>query len=165
MSSSDEPCALTPEEKEAEAKFEQRFDHLMEEFFFSGDIRVLQEFIKRGGDIDQYDLRDIITDLMDATFEPNPGGAIDAINIGFYMAVEARMNSLRKKSDGKSRGANVLTLQEQLLSLKKVGKTAAIKEIAVEWSTKGRGVSYEGGRTRYKKGKELFKAKFGRVWN
>jgi hypothetical protein len=165
MSPPEEPRSQTSEEKagQAEALFEQRFDHLMEEFSFTGDVEVLKAFIKRGGDIDQYNLRDIIADLIGGKPGPNPGGAKTAINIAFYMAVNARRN--RMKSTKRLAAPKCPTLQDQLLSLRKVGKTATIEEIAAEWSAKGRGVSYEGGRTRYERGKKLFKQKFGRVWN
>jgi hypothetical protein len=144
---------------------DQRFEHLMEQFYLSGDVEVLKDFIKRGGDIDQYDLREVIIELIDARAEPNPGGAKDAINIAFYMAVERRMMRWERNSKLSDEAVEDLTLQEQLLSLKKVGKTKAITEIAEEWSAKGRGVSYEGGRTRYETGKKLFIEKYDRVWN
>ena len=167
MSSFKEPRPLTAEEEteQNEILYEQRFEHLMEEFFFTGDVQVLKSFINLGGDIDQYGLRETIADLISVGSAPNPGGAKDAINIAFYMAVESRMMRWVKKSKSNEDGPKDPTLQEQLLSLTKVGKTQAIAEIATEWSEKGRGISYEGGRTRYKTGKKLFIEKYDRVWN
>jgi hypothetical protein len=160
MSSDDEQKSNLSEQDEQ--LYEQWLDGIVEEYFFTRDIFLLKAFLSGGGDIDQYGLRHEIADLLGTQPQPNPGGSKDAINIGFYIAVEGRLNSFRPKPNANRDGVVGRTLQEELRSLKKVGKTAAIKEIASEWSDRGRGVSFEGGRSRYEAGKRLFKKKYGK---
>jgi hypothetical protein len=165
MSFFKEPLHLGTDDRTepANAEFDQRFDALVEEYFFTGDISLLKEFVSRGGDIDQYRLRETIADLIGTKDEPNRGGAKDAINLAFYMAVESRLRRLERKPKNKDEDMTDRPLQEQLASLKKVGKKAAIEQLSSEWSAKGRGTSYEGGRSRYEKGKKLFKEKYEKV--
>ena len=166
MSFFKEPQPLTPSE-EAERDEIQREDYLhglYENFFFTGDLKELAAFVREGGDIDEYNLRENLAELIGSVKIKNPGGSKDEVNIAFYMAVEGRMLERRRKSISKVDDAKDLTLDEKFALHEKVGKTAAVEEVAAEVS-KGLGISREGGWSRYKKGKELFILKFGRTWN
>jgi len=165
MSFFKEPRPPTAKEnaQQHELLSEQRLDHLLEEFFFTGDIDLLKEYVRRDGDIDLHGLRDVIADLIGAESKPNKGGSKDALNLGFFLAVEGRRRSIRRNPKITAEELADRPLKEQLSTLKKVGKSSAIREISNEWSSKGQGVSYEGGRSRYEKGKQLFIKKFGKV--
>jgi hypothetical protein len=134
---------------------EAHLEQLMERAFLTGDPDALREYVAEGGDIDRLAFRELIVDMMSAEHQPNPGGSIDVENISFYIAVRLRMGKPRPKL-GKPIDDNA-TLQEKLKSLETVGKMRAIEELALE-----RNISYEGGRSRYKKGDHLFRKKFGR---
>jgi hypothetical protein len=136
---------------------------LWKDFVRTGNRLQLAEFIIAGGEIDKYERRKTIAEVVAAKPHINPGGSKDAINLTFYVEVELRMLALRPESSGEK--VENLTLREQLASLKEVTKRTAIKKIASEETAKGRGVDYEAGRTRYKKGRKLFIEKFGREWN
>jgi hypothetical protein len=136
---------------------------LWKEFVRTGDRLKLADFIIAGGEIDKYERRKTIAEVVAAKPDTNPGGSKDAINIAFYIEVEVRRLQLTPESSGEE--VEKLTLQESLASLKKTTKEAAIWEVAHEGATRGRGVGYEGGRTRYNKGKKLFLEKYGKEWN
>ena len=136
---------------------------LWKEFVRTGDRLKLAEFIIAGGEIDKYERRQTISEVVAAKPLKNPGGSKDAINIRFYIEVEIRRLRLTPENSGEE--VENLTLQESLASLKVATKEAAIQEIASEESTRGRGVGYEASRTRYKTGKKLFIERYGRGWN
>jgi len=136
---------------------------LWKDFVRTGNRLQLAEFIIAGGEIDKYERRKTIAEVVAAKPDTNPGGSKDAINIAFYIEVEVRRLQLTPESSGEE--VEKLTLQESLASLKKTTKEAAIWEVAHEGATRGRGVGYEGGRTRYNKGKKLFLEKYGKEWN
>ena len=161
-----EPRPLTPEEEIERDKtlYFDYLDGLWQEFFFTGDLEKLAEFVKKGGDIDEFGLREAIAEMIMAEPVKNPGGAIDHINIAFYMAVCGRMNSFRIKTvkgePASETSVDPLSLSEQKSQLEHVKKTPAINALAEEW-----GIERPTAWTRYEKGKKLFIQNFGRTWN
>jgi hypothetical protein len=144
------PRPLTPAE-EVERDEALRYDYLQglfESFVLTGDKIKLAEFIREGGDLDKFDLREMVADLVIAEPEKNPGGARDATNILFYLDVEARRRTFRPKT---SNDTSDKTLHEKFDNLKPVGKTAAIEELS-----KKQNIEATSGWGRYRKGKKLF---------
>ena len=58
---------------------------------FVGDIEALKTFVREGGDIDKYKLREMIADLIGAKPPKNTGGSKDVVNINYYMDVERHL--------------------------------------------------------------------------
>ncbi len=148
----------TPEEEIEHDKFlfDDRFDHLIERFYLTGDVELLKEFIIQGGDIHKFDsdLAKTVAGLIGAKSEPNPGGGKDAEMINFYLDVELRRIAPALKNRNKHLPKD-LSLKDQLAELKK--KTSiddAIQQVAERYS-----LSFDGGEYRYKRGKKLFTKK------
>jgi hypothetical protein len=156
VSSSDEPeGVILREGDEYDALRHDYLQGLYEKIVFTGDLDALAAFIREGGDIERIDFREIIPDLIEADPKKNPGGAQDADNIAFYIAVEARRRAMWTVRRGGSP-----TFQKMLSALKKTTKEKAISEIAMD-----AGLSNDGGDYRHRQGKNLFFKRFGREWN
>ena len=156
MSSADEPeDVILREGDEYDALRHDYLQGLYEKIVFTGDLDALAAFIREGGDIEQIDFREIIPDLIEANPKKNPGGAQDADNIAFYIAVEARRCAMWTVRRG-----GFPTFQKKLSALKKTTKETAIDDIAIDAE-----LSYDGGDYRHRKGKKLFVERFGREWN
>jgi hypothetical protein len=81
-------------------------DGLWDDWCQTGDIDYLRLYIRRGGDIDDQEIRDLLADLI---VSKNPGGSMPMENIRFY-------NHVRKLMDvngmGKTEAVDFVAEQE-----------------------------------------------------
>jgi hypothetical protein len=162
--------SVTPRNEPDPNEYYYRFDPLIERFHISGDVQILKNFIRLGGDIRRYKgLAETVADLIGVSPEPNPGGGKAADMINFYIEVELIRKAPRQRNRNKTKPTEARprkptkapTLTEQLAGLKKkTSRTDAIVELAEKY-----GLSFDGGEYRYKKGEKLFIERFGKRWN
>ena len=143
------PYTPGEETEREEALFLDYLQGLWQEFRLTGNYEKLTKFVEEGGDIDKYGLRKTVANMMRATPAKGRGGPKDAINIAFYMDVEAWMLSEKFRSPDKKKNLSA--------ALRHVGQKniEGNKAIPLEGKTADK---------RYRKGKLLFIEEFEKPW-
>jgi len=150
----------TPEQQAAQdqALWEERLHEIYERYFYTGDANALASFIRAGGDLDHYELRNEIAERVAGTKEmkSNRGGPKDERNLTLYLDVCNHMMSERASNPKKRK--NLSDAIRQVCSISQPN-TDADYDIKAEYRR-----LLDGSTKRFNKGKKLFIQRFGKPW-